>query len=439
MLARSVTLNVLGNIGSLVVGIFGAIVLARWLGPSDRGLLGIMLSIVDLAMAVGSFGIPFAVLYYASRPDAQTRELLGNSLVVGSVLGIVVVAAALLLTQPLADLFGRGRGGQDWALAAALVPLTFFDYTSHNQLLGKLHFARFNILAIASKTSFVAGVIGFVGIGGLGVAGGLLATACGSLVYIVGSLAVILRAGRPRFDPGLLRKLLNYGTRVQLGSIFQLANMRLDVLILGFFAPLSSVGYYVVAQSVAELVLMLGRSFQSSVLPLVAHYEGEERQAHTTETSLRHHGLIGAVATLGNAVAGSLLIAFAYGPDYRAAILPLLILLPGVWFLSTGTVVGGDLRGRGRPGLSSALAGLAVIVTVVLDVVLIPPYGVAGAALASLAAYTVYGVSSLIALTKVAAIPMRRLTVPTRADLAVYGAAVRRGRGALQRRRMRSS
>jgi len=436
LLARSVTFNVLGSVGSMVVGLFGAIVLARWLGPSDRGLLGIMLTIVDLAMAVGSFGIPFAVLYYASRTDAPTRALLGNSLVCGLLLGVVAVGAASLFTQPIADLFGRGRGGEDWVLAAALVPLAFLDYTSHNQLLGQLRFGRFNLLAILAKVTFVAGVVLLVGFLGLGVAGGLLATAAGSLVFIAGSLHVILQSGAPRIDLGLMRPLLRYGTRGQLGTVFQLANARLDVLVLGFFVALSDVGYYVVAQSIAELVLLLGRSFQSSVLPLVAHYEGEERQAVTTETSLRHHGLIAAATTLATAALGTLLIVFGYGADFHPALVPMLILLPGVWFLSTGIVVGADLRGRGRPGLSSALAGLAVIVTVGLDLLLIPSLGVPGAALASLAAYTVYGASSLVALTKVSAIPLRRLTIPTREDLAWYGSAARRGIARLRRRRV---
>jgi O-antigen/teichoic acid export membrane protein len=83
--------------------------------------------------------------------------------------------------------------------------------------------------------------------------------------------------GAPSGRSRALRKLLRYGSRIQVGSIFQLLNYRLDVVILTFFVPLSSVGYYVVAQTLAELVLTLARAFQGSVLSLVSHYEGDER------------------------------------------------------------------------------------------------------------------------------------------------------------------
>jgi Na+-driven multidrug efflux pump len=98
----------------------------------------------------------------------------------------------------------------------------------------------------------------------------------------------------------------------------------------------------------------------------------------------------------------------------------MLVLLPGIWFLGMGGVIQSDLSGRGRPGLSSQLAGLAAVVTIVLDLVLIPPFGVIGAAIASVVAYTTYGVVSLMALRNLSGIPIGQLVRPTRADVIAY-------------------
>src|SRR5207302_7260399 len=144
-----------------------------------------------------------------------------------------------------------------------------------------------------------------------------LATLAGSLLVIAGSLRVILAAGPPRLDLALMKRMFSYGGRTQIGGVFQFFNSRFDVLILQFFRPLSAVGYYVVAQMLAELVMLLARSFQSTVLSVVTRdADDPESQAATTATALRHHGLLAVAATLANAAFSPLLILFAFGPAF---------------------------------------------------------------------------------------------------------------------------
>jgi O-antigen/teichoic acid export membrane protein len=420
LLARFVTLNILGNAATGMIGFLGAIALARWLGPSNRGLLALMLSVSMITLYLGGIGVPWAVVYYSSRRDSAPGTLLGNSLAQAAVLAIVLIPASWLLHQQLADAFGHGQGGTTWVLAAALVPIMFLEWTTFSQLQGMLLFGRYNVLGVLAKIAGLLAIVLLLGILDFGVAAGVIATAVTATVMVLGALKPILAAGRLRFERRLLGAMLRYGSRAQVGSIFQMAMARLDVLILQFFRPLSQVGYYVIAQTIAELVLRLTQAFQVSVMPLVSTYEGEERQASTSADSLRHHGILCGLAVLGVAVLGPLVIVFAFGSQFRPAVLPMLALLPGIWFLGMGGVIQSDLSGRGRPGTSSKLAGLAAAATVALDLVLIPPLGVFGAVIASVIAYTIYGISSLITLHRVSGIPTRRLVVPTRADFAQY-------------------
>jgi len=425
-LARFVTFNVVGSGASLVIGFGASIGLARWLGPSGRGLLGLMISASGLALALTSVGLPLSVVYFASRRDAEPAKIFGDTLLYAVVLTALFIPVGLLFHRQLAGAVSHGYGGDTWVFAAALVPIVFLDWTTHGQLQGMMRFGRFNVLLVVSRVAYALAIVMLLGVFDLGVAGGLIATAVASGVMVVGSLKPILEWGAPRIDGELLRRMLHYGTRVQVGAILQITNARLDVIILQFYRQLSQVGYYVVAQTIAELVITLARAFQSSVLPLASRYQGDERQAATSADSILHHGILAAAAVLGNAVFGSIVIFFAFGPQFRPAIVPMLILLPGIWFLGAGMVIQGDLGGRNRPGLSSLLAGLAAGVTIVLDFALIPPLGVLGATLASVAAYTTFGVASLIALHRVSGVPLRRLVVPTREDFALYSTLLAR-------------
>ncbi len=180
-----------------------------------------------------------------------------------------------------------------WVLAAALVPVTFLDWTTSNQLLGMLRFGFYNGLKFIAGIAYTLAVVVLLAVLHLGVVGRPdrhAAWAPWSRSPAV--CAPSWERARPLLDRRLLRDMLRYGSRVQVGVIFQMVNYRLDVLVMQFFRPLYQVGYYVAAQTVAEFVITIATAFQSSLLPLVSHYEGDERQDVVSASSLRHHGIL---------------------------------------------------------------------------------------------------------------------------------------------------
>jgi O-antigen/teichoic acid export membrane protein len=425
-LTRSVLLNSAGHAASLLLGFVASVVLARWLGPNDRGLLAVMLSVSSVVYIVTSTGLPISVEYHASKPGSSQGALLGNTLLYGAVMAAITVPVFWFLAGPISSWVARGQGSHlAWLLVGLVIPLQFVAWTAGNQIAGLLRFGLFNGLFALSRLFYTLAVLILLTVAGLGVTAGLLATAGSAVVMAVGSLVPVLKAGPPRLDWPLMRSLLAYGSRNQLSNIFQTINYRLDVVVLQFFRPLEQVGIYVVAQIVAELALTLSASFQG-VLPIVSSEELEEHRSETTTASLRHHGILAAVAIVGTAILGPLLIGIPFGKDYHGAIVPMLLLLPGIWFLGTGRVVSANLAGLGRPGLPAVLAGVATVVTIVLDFALIPPLGIYGAVIASVAAYTTYGVGSLAVLSRVSRMSWRHLLLPTRADLRVYPDAAQR-------------
>lgn len=426
MLARAVTLNALGQFSTLAVGFVGSILIARWLGPADRGLLGLISSTSSFAIAIVGFGWPLAVGFFASKRDSAQGALLGNTFAFAVVLTVVLVPLAWLSRGTLADTFGRGRGDLVWVAAAGLVPLALLEYTLPNQLVGGLRFGLLSAINVLAKAAYLVVAVVLVGVFGFGVAGGIAAVAVTSIVTAAGCLPTLLRLERPRLDLAVARSLLDYGRRVQIGTVFQLANYRLDVIVAQFFLSLSAVGAYLMAEILAELVIVIAQAFQMSVLPLVSRDEEGPDALRTAIASLHHHGILAAAAIVGNAVFGSLVILFVLGTSYRQALTPFLILLPAVWFLGTGAVVGGVLRGLGRPGGASLLSGGTVVVTVLLDVTLIPAFGTVGAAVASLCAYTVFGVASVVYLGRHTGLAVRELIVPTKSDLQLYTRLPRR-------------
>ena len=111
------------------------------------------------------------------------------------------------------------------------------------------------------------------------------------------------------------------------------------------------------------------------------------------------------------------MILYGFGPDFHSALVPFFILLPGMWFLAAGGLVEDALAGRGRPGLSSILAGVEVIITIGLDLLLIPRYGAVGGAIASVCAYVFYGTASIVTVARLDGVPARSLLFANRDEL----------------------
>jgi Na+-driven multidrug efflux pump len=83
------------------------------------------------------------------------------------------------------------------------------------------------------------------------------------------------------------------------------------------------------------------------------------------------------------------------------------------------------LSGRGRPGLSSLLACGEVVITIGLDLLLIPRYGAIGAAVASVCAYGFYGIASIVTIARLDGVPPYRLLLAGRGELRDLVRAVR--------------
>ena len=56
----------------------------------------------------------------------------------------------MLFYDVLADAFGEGHGGSTWILVAALVPVTFLDWTTHGQVQGMSDVPWFGAMLVLS-------------------------------------------------------------------------------------------------------------------------------------------------------------------------------------------------------------------------------------------------------------------------------------------------
>jgi len=221
--------------------------------------------------------------------------------------------------------------------------------------------------------------------------------------------------GKPEWK--LARHICRYGLRGQIGGMLSLLNLRLDVAILGALVGPGTLGVYAVASKYAELLRLPGLAITYVLYPRLATRDRKEASRDVAQLLPRAFFLT-AVAAIPLAAAVPLL-PFVYGRAFTGADIPAYILLFGLVGEGVAGLVSAYLYGVGRPGMNSLALGVSVLVTVGLDIALIPHYHAIGAAIASCAAYLTSSAALLVCyftVRRLVHVPVHRATPVARAS-----------------------
>ena len=265
----------------------------------------------------------------------------------------------------------------------------------------------------------------------------LVATIAVAAIPVVGGLMYvrILRTtdavAAELADEAKYRGILRYGSRVWIGSISGILLSRLDQTLLTPLAGTTELGLYVVAVSISELPLIIHTAVRDVTFVTDAAKRDDERLA----ASARISTLLCAVAAVGIGTSMLWWLPLLFGKSFGETIPVAAILLVAVVSGTPGSIAGSGLSARGFPALRSWSLAIACLVNIAALVLLAPPMGAVGAALATLAGLLVSSNLNLMFLHRKFHLPISRFYGVRRGDLAII---VRFGRKVLRLDRQRA-
>jgi O-antigen/teichoic acid export membrane protein len=231
--------------------------------------------------------------------------------------------------------------------------------------------------------------------GALSVSSAALAWASGLGTGGVLGLVLSIRAARlGPVDRALLLETIRFGMRLWIGTLSSFINLRVDQLLMGFISTKAMLGAYAVAVNVSEVLLYFPQATADALFPALAVPDDRAR----TERALRAARLLTAstaASVVVAAVAGPSLIPIVFGSAFEVSVVPFLLLLPGAFGYAASRLFSTALATSAAPGRSSIAAIVSVIVEVALDLILIPRFGAAGAAVAASVAFLAVGATAL--------------------------------------------
>lgn len=393
LIGRGTLLMVGSTLAFFALNLVARVVAARTLSLDAWGSFNLGVSFTAFLSVVILLGLNNAAarcLVMERNPSGQ-RAIVRWSLGVSAALSVAASVATYFLASPLAGLFHQPSLGPVFELLAAAVglgaitPMLAAVFQGFHDMLPN---ALFN--QVLNPVVFLVGVVGLLLLG-WGLEGALVAYLAGNVAAFAASVLYYL-ARIPRQLPPTVRRPgrptpVLWSSSVALWGVGSLAFVTAyaDTLLLGAFRPPSAVGLYSTAMALARTLLLAGAALTFIFLPLATHLvrEGELgllRRYYTVAS--RWILAVSIPLFLLFVLLPSQSVVAIFGPKYLGSTGALQILSITAF---ASCIIGPSnacLAGLGRDRaqlVSTALSGGA---NVGLSLLLIPAYGVVGAAVA---------------------------------------------------------
>jgi O-antigen/teichoic acid export membrane protein len=379
------------------------VMVARYLGPEDFGIYTYAISTAAIFASAGHMGLSGLVVREIVRNPLNRGEILGTTFTLkflGMALGYIFLLVYSAIYEGVGSLafFAIAIAG-----AVLLVkPSDIFDfwfqafvqakYSSIARLTGLCSAALLKVLFVTSGV----GVIYFAG-------ATLFEALCAGAVLFI---AYWRKSGLPlsswRFDLSRAKELLGQGWLVYLGSIFAVINLKIDQVMLRWMDGAEAVGIYGVAVQLSEAWYFVPTAIVATFFPKLIKLK--EDSGLIFEKRLQH--LFDLLFVLAFSVALTMsfvseqLIEIFFGAHYADSAAVLVIHIWAAIFVFMRAAFSKWILIENALIFSLITQGIGAVINVVLNIILIPRYGVEGAAYATLFSYACSSFFSLALYSK---------------------------------------
>lgn len=384
--ARNTLLGFASGAAVALAGFVGNAIVARLLGPERLGVFAYVVWCVTVAATIAAVGIDVVQQRFIPNLRAEGRDDEAEGLIGAttrfSMSAMVVVGAGLVgyLCWP-----GHGAlSGTSPAVVVTVAAIWFVSWKLGDLYLfylrGEQHFgevAKLSAVSALLKVSTMA-----LGAWLFGIPGALAGYIAANL--LPASRVFRLLRKKPRVGSALRREVVRFALGSwAVGVIGSLVFGRTQVVFLEHYTGLTAVGLFAAAVTVAEMAVQLPPLLLSALLPRFSEQHGMGAEEHMLRLYRTTTALIAMVIVplcLGLAAVAPVLIPALFGAEFADAVPAASVLLVAAAISSLGVTTLYLLYSTGKTGLLviSNAAGLAI--TVALGFLLIPRYGLMGAA-----------------------------------------------------------
>jgi len=384
--AKNVASTFISRILIIGMAILASIVVARTLGPAGKGVLAALGAMVGIALQFGNLGLHGANTYFAAKDKSKTPLLVGNSFWFSLLIGLILFFCLYLFLFQ----YPGALGNIDIRLAIITliaIPFMLLAYLWQNILVGLNKIKAYNLILISNQALSLVGAIAVLLVLRKGIFPLIIFNTLTSIIisFLFGFYLIKIKQFSLRFDYNLASKCLGYGFKIYSSCFFAYLVLRSDLFILNYFRGSVETGLYSIAANFVDGIILLPSIIALLLLPKAVENLGQSGELITK--TARISAIIIGIICLSTVILGRPAINFMFGSIFDKSFIPLLILIPGVYFYSLTQILVQYFIAHNRLLPIVYIWFTASALNIGLNIVFIPKYGMLAAATTSLLVY----------------------------------------------------
>lgn len=356
-------------------------ILARNLIPEQLGTYYFAISFTTVFAIFIDVGLANVLMREIAKRKDKAQKLLGTALMIKLPLALLSIIAVVFIinVRPVSAIVQVMVYISCVSMLLDSFTITFYAVLRglHNLKFESFGSIIFQLIVLIFGLSFLKL--------GLGLAWLMAALALASIVNFVYS-ALLLNfkfhiTPLPTLNWNKARSLILITIPFAMFAIFQRLYMYLDTVLLQFMAGERYVGLYQIAFKIVFALQFLPMAFIASVYPaFAAFWQGNKKQLPITfERALNYLMIISLPISAGVIVIADRLL-LLFKPEYADAVLPLRLIMIALIFIFINFPIGSLLNACDRQKINTLNMGLALAISVIMNLILIPRYQASGAA-----------------------------------------------------------
>jgi O-antigen/teichoic acid export membrane protein/glycosyltransferase involved in cell wall biosynthesis len=398
---RSSGIYALSSLATPFISLTLAPFLTHTLSPADYGILTLLNSVISLLAGISQLGLGsafFRVYNYDYTQSDDKRDVAATTIALLFGASLLAAVVLLLLSSFLAEhLLGRSSHSDLIVISGGVLIAQNLAIAGFVWLRAENRAFFFSCMSIGNM--LVTLLANIILVGGLrwGIRGSLISIGAGQLCVILCTLPLIAsQLGiRIRIRGDIARDLLTFGVPLIFGFISTWILQLSDRYLLSHFSSLEETANYAVAYTLGSAISIVTIGPFALAWPTVMFTIAKRNDATAIyQRVFRYFSLLLLLANFGLSCLGIIVLYVLFPVSYHRMAFVIPLVSTSIMFYGTCHIfmIGANIKRK--TWVSSVFITIGALVNILLNILLIPRYGAAGAAISTLVAYIVIAVSA---------------------------------------------